>query len=572
RGYVLRRIVRRAIRHGHKLGQKAAFFHTLVQALADQMGAAYPELIKLQAQIEKVLLAEEQQFEKTLDKGMAVLEQELAQLSGKELPGSLVFTLYDTYGFPIDLTNDIARERELSIDLDGYEKLMEQQRQRARAAGSFKIDYNDNFSIDGDTEFTGYTELGGQSQVRALFKDGEAVEGLAQGEQGVVVMAQTPFYAESGGQVGDTGSLQGPSGSMAVLDCAKQGANHLHVGKVEQGEIKLGDTLSASVDSDARQATALNHSATHLLHAALRQVLGDHVTQKGSLVDAERLRFDFSHFEAVSAEQLRTIETMVNEQIRANTEVVTEVCDMETAKAKGAMALFGEKYGDSVRVLSMGSDNFSVELCGGTHVERTGDIGLLRISSESGIAAGVRRIEALTGSHALALVDAQQDQLNSAASLLKAKPQDLQDKLQALMEQNKQLEKELKTAKTKLAQASSGDLLGQARDINGVKVLAVKLGDVDSKALRDAADQFKNKLGQAVLMLAVEQGGKISLVAAVSKELTARYKAGDLMKHVAAQVGGKGGGRPDMAQGGGDQPENLEAALESVYTWVETQG
>ncbi|MCV6627611.1 MAG: alanine--tRNA ligase, partial [Cellvibrionaceae bacterium] len=572
RGYVLRRIVRRAIRHGHKLGQKAAFFHTLVQALADQMGAAYPELIKLQAQIEKVLLAEEQQFEKTLDKGMAVLEQELAQLSGKELPGSLVFTLYDTYGFPIDLTNDIARERELSIDLDGYEKLMEQQRQRARAAGSFKIDYNDNFSIDGDTEFTGYTELGGQSQVRALFKDGEAVECLAQGEQGVVVMAQTPFYAESGGQVGDTGSLQGPSGSMAVLDCAKQGANHLHVGKVEQGEIKLGDTLSASVDSDARQATALNHSATHLLHAALRQVLGDHVTQKGSLVDAERLRFDFSHFEAVSAEQLRTIETMVNEQIRANTEVVTEVCDMETAKAKGAMALFGEKYGDSVRVLSMGSDNFSVELCGGTHVERTGDIGLLRISSESGIAAGVRRIEALTGSHALALVDAQQDQLNSAASLLKAKPQDLQDKLQALMEQNKQLEKELKTAKTKLAQASSGDLLGQARDINGVKVLAVKLGDVDSKALRDAADQFKNKLGQAVLMLAVEQGGKISLVAAVSKELTARYKAGDLMKHVAAQVGGKGGGRPDMAQGGGDQPENLEAALESVYTWVETQG
>ncbi|MCV6620702.1 MAG: alanine--tRNA ligase [Cellvibrionaceae bacterium] len=571
RGYVLRRIIRRAIRHGHKLGQKDAFFHSLVQALVDQMGEAYPELKQQQAQIEKILLTEEQQFEKTLDKGMAVLESELANLNAKEIPGQLVFTLYDTYGFPVDLTNDIAREREMSIDLDGYEKLMEEQRQRARAAGSFKVDYNDNLEIDGETEFTGYDDLAGTSTVIALFKDGQSCEQLNAGERGIVVLSETPFYAESGGQVGDQGLLVADGLSFTVEDCAKQGNNHLHIGELSEGQLSLGQKLNAEVVSDKRQATALNHSATHLLHAALRKVLGDHVTQKGSLVDPERLRFDFSHFEAVTAEELKAIEAMVNEQIRANTAVQTDVCDMETAKSKGAMALFGEKYGDSVRVLSMGTEQFSVELCGGTHVERTGDIGLLRITSESGIAAGVRRIEAVTGRAAVDNVDAQQAQLQDAAKLLKTKPEELVNKLQSLLDQQKTLEKELKAAKAKLASAASGDMLSQAVEVQGVKVLAVQLSDVDPKSLRDTVDQFKNKLGSSVIIVAVVDGQKISLVAGVSKDLVGQFKAGDLMKHVATQVGGKGGGRPDMAQGGGDQPENLDAALASVQEWVASQ-
>ncbi|WP_299774914.1 alanine--tRNA ligase [uncultured Pseudoteredinibacter sp.] len=571
RGYVLRRIIRRAIRHGHKLGQKDAFFHSLVQALVDQMGEAYPELKQQQAQIEKILLTEEQQFEKTLDKGMAVLESELANLNAKEIPGQLVFTLYDTYGFPVDLTNDIAREREMSIDLDGYEKLMEEQRQRARAAGSFKVDYNDNLEIDGETEFKGYEDLAGTSTVIALFKDGQSCEQLNAGERGIVVLSETPFYAESGGQVGDQGQLVAEGLVFSVEDCAKQGNNHLHIGELNEGQLSLGQKLDAKVVSSKRQATALNHSATHLLHAALRKVLGDHVTQKGSLVDPERLRFDFSHFEAVTAEELKAIEAMVNEQIRANTAVQTDVCDMDTAKSKGAMALFGEKYGDSVRVLSMGTEQFSVELCGGTHVERTGDIGLLRITSESGIAAGVRRIEAVTGRAAVDNVDAQQAQLQDAAKLLKTKPEELVNKLQSLLDQQKTLEKELKAAKAKLASAASGDLLGKAVEVQGVKVLAVQLSDVDPKSLRDTVDQFKNKLGSSVIIVAVVDGQKISLVAGVSKDLLGQFKAGDLMKHVATQVGGKGGGRPDMAQGGGDQPENLEAALASVQAWVASQ-
>ncbi|NHO89027.1 alanine--tRNA ligase [Pseudoteredinibacter isoporae] len=569
RGYVLRRIVRRAIRHGHKLGQKQAFFHTLVQALVDQMGEAYPELKQQQAQIEKVLLTEEQQFEKTLDKGMAVLESELADLKAKEIPGQLVFTLYDTYGFPVDLTNDIAREREMSIDLEGYETLMEAQRQRARAAGSFKVDYNDSLDIDGDTDFTGYNKLEGSSKVVALFKEGDACEQLQAGDRGIVVLDATPFYAESGGQVGDQGELSINGTRFVVEDCAKQGSNHLHIGTLAEGSLSLGDSVNATVTSGTRQATALNHSATHLLHAALRKVLGDHVTQKGSLVDAERLRFDFSHFEAVTAAELKTIEAMVNEQIRANTAVQTDVCDMETAKNKGAMALFGEKYGDTVRVLSMGTEQFSVELCGGTHVERTGDIGLFRITSESGIAAGVRRIEALTGEAAMQNLDAQQAQLQEAAKLLKSKPEELVVKLQGLLDQQKTLEKDLKAAKAKLASAASGDMLSKAVEIQGVKVLAVQLTDVDPKSLRDSVDQFKNKLGSSIIMVAVVDGEKISLVAGVSKDLTDRFKAGELMKHVASQVGGKGGGRPDMAQGGGDQPENLDAALASVNAWVE---
>lgn len=569
RGYVLRRIIRRAIRHGHKLGQKDAFFNTLVQALVDQMGEAYPELKRQQSQIEKVLLTEEQQFEKTLDKGMAVLESELADLDAKEIPAKLVFTLYDTFGFPVDLTNDIAREREMSIDLEGYERLMEEQRQRARAAGSFKVDYNDNLDIQGDTEFTGYEQLAGNSSIVAIFKEGSSAERLLCGERGVVVLDSTPFYAESGGQAGDKGQLVVGSARFAVEDCAKQGSNHLHIGEVTEGELAVGQAIDADVNASVRNATALNHSATHLLHAALRKVLGDHVTQKGSLVDAERLRFDFSHFEAVSQDELKAIETMVNEQIRSNSAVQTDVCDMDTAKSKGAMALFGEKYGDSVRVLSMGNDAFSVELCGGTHVERTGDIGLFRISSESGIAAGVRRIEALTGAAAMASLDEQQQQLNEAARLLKSKPEELVNKLQSLLDQQKQLEKDLKSTKAKLASAASGDQLSQALDIGGIKVLAVQLNDVDPKSLRDSVDQFKNKLGSSIIMAAVVEEQKISLVAGVSKDLTARFKAGDLMKHVATQVGGKGGGRPDMAQGGGDQPEKLDAALASVKSWVE---
>jgi len=571
RGYVLRRIIRRAIRHGHKLGQKKAFFHTLVQALVDQMGEAYPDLAKLQPQIEKVLLAEEQQFEKTLDKGMAILEAELANVKQKEIPASLVFTLYDTYGFPVDLTNDIARERGLSIDIDAYEKLMDEQRQLARAASSFKVDYNDNLRIDGETEFLGYENLSATGKVIALFKDSEAVDSLAAGDTGIVVMDNTSFYAESGGQIGDVGALSSSNTRLDVIGCAKQGNNHLHIAEVADGQVKIGDVLTADVDGPSRQATALNHSTTHLLHAALRTVLGDHVTQKGSLVDTERLRFDFSHFEGVTDDQLKTIEAMVNEQIRANTEVKTDICDMDAAQEKGAMALFGEKYGDSVRVLSMGLDSFSVELCGGTHVKRTGDIGLLRIVSESGIASGVRRIEAFTGAKALELVDAQQLQLNNAASLVKAKPDELSQKLAQLLDNQKQLEKDLKSLKAKLASASSGDLVAQAVEVDGVKVLAVLLDDVDPKSLRDSLDPIKNKLGKAVVMLAAVEGDKITLVAGVSKDLTPGVKAGELMKHVASQVGGKGGGRPDMAQGGGDKPELLGSALASVVTWVEQQ-
>jgi len=571
RGYVLRRIVRRAVRHGHKLGQTQAFFHQLVAALVAQMGQAYPELVEQQAQIEKVLLAEEQQFEKTLDKGLAVLEAELSKVSGKTIPGELVFTLYDTYGFPVDLTNDIAREREMDIDVEAYEKLMEQQRQRARAAGAFKLDYTAGLEITGSTEFSGYSQLQAAVEVTGLFSDGQAVQSVSAGAKAMVVLARTPFYAESGGQAGDSGYLTAAGVSFEVQDCIKQGNNHIHLGVVVSGELSLGDKLQAEVNAGVRQATELNHSATHLLHAALRQVLGEHVSQKGSLVDAQKLRFDFSHFEGVSAGQLKQIEAMINTQIRANTAVATELCDMETAKNKGAMALFGEKYGDEVRLLSMGSDSFSVELCGGTHVERTGDIGLLRIVSESGIAAGVRRVEAVTGELAIAQVDEQQQQLEQAAGLLKAKPQDLGRKLQQLISQQKQLEKDLAAAKGKLAAAASGDLLSQVKEVNGIKVLAIAIDGADAKSLRDSADPLKNKMGSGVLLLACREGSKVSLLAGVTKDLTGQFKAGDLMKQVAPIVGGKGGGRPDTAQGGGDQPENIEQALAAALAWVEAK-
>ncbi|WP_041523098.1 alanine--tRNA ligase [Gilvimarinus agarilyticus] len=567
RGYVLRRIIRRAVRHGHQLGQQGAFFNTLVKALVEVMGDAYPELVERQAQIEKVLLAEEEQFAKTLDKGMTVLEGALAELSGSEIPGDVVFTLYDTYGFPVDLTADIARERSLTLDLAGYESAMTAQRERARAAGQFKVDYTQAALDLPATEFTGYTGLSGESTVLAVLREGAAVDSAKEGDDVALVLDQTPFYAESGGQAGDSGYLESEGVRFEVRDCIKQGSHFLHIGRLLHGELSQGDTLRGQVDANIRSATALNHSATHLLHAALRTVLGEHVTQKGSLVDSERLRFDFSHFEGVTATELKAIEALVNDQVLANTAVKTELCDMETAKARGAMALFGEKYGTEVRVLSMG-DGFSVELCGGTHVQRTGDIGLMRITSESGIASGVRRIEAVTGRRALALFDQLDARLQQAASVVKAGPDTLIDKLEQLAQQNRKLEKDLAALKSKLATAGSRDLVAEAVEVEGIKVLAVKLEGADAKSLRDSVDQMKNKLGSSVVLLACEEGGKIALVAGVSKDVTDRIRAGDLMRHVASLVGGKGGGRPDMAQGGGSDVAALEGALASVAGWV----
>jgi len=570
RGYVLRRIIRRAIRHGHKLGQSEPFFHKLVGALAEVMGDAYPELRQQQAQAEKVLALEEEQFAKTLDKGMAVLEEALSQLQGTEIPGEVAFTLYDTYGFPFDLTNDIARERGLSIDAEGYEQAMAAQRARARAAGTFKTDYTATGLELPATEFLGYRHLTERGEIVALLKDGNPVERLEEGEHGAVVLNRTPFYAESGGQVGDSGYLSAGEARFEVRDCSKHGGAHLHIGQVLHGALRVGDVLEAEVNADVRGATALNHSATHLLHAALREVLGTHVTQKGSLVDSERLRFDFSHFDAVTPEELHAIESLVNEQIRANTLVQTELCDMDTAREKGALALFGEKYGDEVRVLTMG-DGFSVELCGGTHVERTGDIGLLRIVSESGIASGVRRIEALTGAGALARFDQVEALLDNAAGILKTRPGELPEKLQQLMNQNRKLDKELAALKAKLATAGTGDLLSSAQEVNGIKVLALSLAGADAKSLRESMDQLKNKLGSSVVALAAVEDGKVALVTGVSKDVTDRIRAGDLMRHLAPMIGGKGGGRPDMAQGGGTDPSGLDAALASVVPWVQEQ-
>jgi len=572
RGFVLRRIIRRAVRHGHKLGHKEIFFHKLVPALVEQMGEAYPELREKQSIIENALRKEEEQFAKTLDKGLALLDDALASLEGSEVPGELVFTLHDTYGFPTDLTQDIARERGLTLDMAGYEDAMNAQRERARAAGKFKQDYTGNIELEGSTEFLGYAATEAAGKVVAILKDGERVETLEEGEAAAVVLDRTPFYAESGGQVGDSGYLQAGSGRFEVADCVKLGNHHLHQGKLLSGSLSVGDEVNAEVAGDVRQSTALNHSATHLLHAALRKVLGEHVTQKGSLVDSERLRFDFSHPEAVTSKQLRAIEALVNSQIRANTPVETEETDIETAKAKGAMALFGEKYGDTVRVLSMGertdSGAFSVELCGGTHVNRTGDIGLLRIVGESGIASGQRRIEAVTGAHALALFDQAQQRLDHAAAVLKARPDTLADKVEQLLANNRKLEKEIAQLKTRLASGAGGDLTTQAVEVEGVKVLAASIDGADPKSLRDLADQMKNKLGSGIVLLAAPGEDKVALIAAVTKDLTKRLAAGDLMRFAAGELGGKGGGRPDMAQGGGSDLEALPGLLKRVPDWV----
>ncbi|MFV3369844.1 alanine--tRNA ligase [Pseudomonas sp. NY15435] len=568
RGYVLRRIIRRACRHGNKLGAKGTFFHKIVAALVGEMGEAFPELKQQQAHIERVLKTEEEQFAKTLEQGLKILEQDLSELKGSVIPGNVVFKLYDTYGFPVDLTNDIARERSLTLDEEGFEREMEAQRERARSASAFGMDYNSLVKVDGDTRFLGYQGVSGAGQIIALFKDGKAVEQLSEGEEGVVVLDQTPFYAESGGQIGDSGYLQGAGVRFDVRDTTKAGGAHLHHGVVAQGSLSVGAAVKAEVDASVRQATALNHSATHLLHAALRQVLGDHVQQKGSLVDSQRLRFDFSHFEAIKPEQLKQLEDIVNREIRKNSEVETEETDIESAKNKGAMALFGEKYGDQVRVLSMGG-SFSVELCGGTHVSRTGDIGLFKITSEGGVASGVRRIEAVTGGAALAYLNGAEEQLKEAAGLVKGSRDNLLDKLSGLIERNRQLEKELEQLKAKAASAAGDDLAGSAVEVGGVKVLSSRLDGLDGKALLALVDQLKNKLGSGVILLGGVFEEKVVLVAGVTQDLTAKLKAGDLMKQAAAAVGGKGGGRPDMAQGGGVDAGKLDEALALAVKFVQ---
>ncbi len=568
RGYVLRRIIRRACRHGNKLGAKGAFFHKIVAALVAEMGDAFAELRQQQAHIERVLRNEEEQFAKTLEQGLRILEQDLASLEGSVIPGAVVFKLYDTYGFPVDLTNDIARERNLTLDEAGFEREMEAQRERARSASAFGMDYNSLVKIEGETEFRGYQTTRDAGKVVALFKEGMSVQKLTAGEEGVVVLDRTPFYAESGGQVGDCGYLAAEGVRFDVRDTTKVGAAFLHHGVLDSGSLEVGAQIEAVVDDSVRQSTALNHSATHLLHAALRKLLGEHVSQKGSLVDSQRLRFDFSHFEAIRPEQIKALEDLVNAEIRRNTAVEIEETDIDTAKSKGAMALFGEKYGDTVRVLSMGS-GFSVELCGGTHVARTGDIGLFKIISEGGVAAGVRRIEAVTGAAALAYLNQAEEQLREAAGLVKGSRDNLLDKLAGVLERNRQLEKELEQLKAKAASAAGDDLAGSATDVGGVRVLAARLDGLDGKALLALVDQLKNKLGSAVILLGGAQEDKVVLVAGVTQDLTTRFKAGELMKQAAAAVGGKGGGRPDMAQGGGTDVGALDDALALAAKFVE---
>ena len=570
RGYVLRRIIRRAIRHGHKLGMREAFFHKLVAPLAVEMGDAYPELLRTQPQVERVLAQEEQRFAETLDNGMKVLEEAIAGLSGNEIPGETVFKLYDTFGFPVDLTADIARERNLGIDQAGFETEMEVQRSRARAASGFTTVDSGDLRIEGCTDFTGYEHLSGDSKVTALYVNGEPVETMNAGDAGMVVLEQTPFYAESGGQVGDQGELVAGDACFKVEDTRKQGGDAFaHIGKLATGALKVGDRLRAQVDEKRRAAIRLNHSATHLLHAALRQVLGDHVQQKGSLVEPDRLRFDFSHFEPVTDEELSAIESLVNEQIRANEKVQTRIMPIDQAKEVGAMALFGEKYADEVRVLSIGK--FSIELCGGTHVSRAGDIGLFKVVSETGIASGVRRIEAVTGQDALRYVADTEKNLQAIAKLVRGGCEDASNKVSQLLDKQRKLEKELDALKAKLASTQGSDLAAQAIEMDGIKVLAARLEGADPKTLRDTVDQLKNKLGAAAVVLGLVNNGKVSLVAGVTKAETQLIKAGDLVNQVAQQVGGKGGGRPDMAQAGGNQPEHLDQALASVEGWVREQ-
>ncbi|EGC7776140.1 TPA: alanine--tRNA ligase [Salmonella enterica] len=566
RGYVLRRIIRRAVRHGNMLGAKETFFYKLVGPLIEVMGSAGEELKRQQAQVEQVLKTEEEQFARTLERGLALLDEELAKLQGDTLDGETAFRLYDTYGFPVDLTADVCRERNIKVDEAGFEAAMEEQRRRAREASGFGADYNAMIRVDSASEFKGYDHLELNGKVTALFVDGKAVEAINAGQEAVVVLDQTPFYAESGGQVGDKGELKGAGFTFAVDDTQKYGQAIGHLGKLSAGALKVGDAVQADVDEARRARIRLNHSATHLMHAALRQVLGIHVAQKGSLVSDKVLRFDFSHNEAMKPSEIREVEDLVNAQIRRNLPIETNIMDLDAAKAKGAMALFGEKYDERVRVLSMG--DFSTELCGGTHASRTGDIGLFRIISESGTAAGIRRIEAVTGEGAMATVHAQSDRLNDIAHLLKGDSQNLGDKVRAVLERTRQLEKELQQLKDQAAAQESANLSSKAVDLNGVKLLVSELAGIEPKMLRTMVDDLKNQLGSTVIVLATVVEGKVSLIAGVSKDVTDRVKAGELIGMVAQQVGGKGGGRPDMAQAGGTDAAALPAALASVQGWV----
>jgi len=567
RGYVLRRIVRRAIRHGYRLGCREPFFYRLVATLATQMGAAYPELVAAQAQVERVLGAEEERFAETLEQGMRILDQAIAGIRGDCIDGATVFKLYDTYGFPTDLTADVARERGLSLDLAGFEQAMAEQKARARAASRFGATQDMAPELEGETDFTGYERLADRTTVMAIYRDGESLDSLSEGQQGLVVLGITPFYAEAGGQVGDTGELVRGEARAHVLDTRKQGAGVIgHIARMVEGELQVGDQVEARVDARRRRRIALNHSATHLLHAALREVLGEHVQQKGSLVGPERLRFDFSHFEPVGRERILQIERLVNQEIRQNHLVETRIMSLDDARASGAVALFGEKYAEQVRVLRMGGG--ATELCGGTHVRALGDIGLFKIVAESGIASGVRRIEAVSGEGALDWVEADEEKLLRLAHLVKGTREDLDDKVVQLLEHAKQLEKALDEAKTKLASSAGRDLVTQAVDVAGVKVLATRLDGVDAKGLRDTLDRLKDQLGSAVVVLASESDGKVSLIAGVTKDLTGRMQAGDLIRLVAAKVGGRGGGRADMAQAGGTDPAGLPAALGLVTGWV----
>lgn len=565
RGYVLRRIIRRAIRHGHKLGMPQPFFYQLVTPLADEMGDAYPELKQTQTRIKQVLQQEEQQFANTLDLGMKLLEQQIAELKTIMIPGEVIFKLYDTYGFPPDLTNDIARERNLTLDYEGFEAQMAKQRQLSQEASKFAVDYNQKLDVSGETEFTGYEQFTDTAIVTGIFVDGRPVTELMTGNMAAVILDRTPFYAEAGGQVGDKGQLVFEQGIFHVYDTQKQGLVYVHFGKLEQGKLRINTPVSAEVDS-ARQATMLNHSATHLLHAALRRILGEHVTQKGSLVAPDRLRFDFSHPHPLLTAEIKMVERLVNQQIRANLASEIEVMSPEAAKQKGAMALFGEKYGDKVRVLKMGE--FSMELCGGTHTGRTGEIGIFKIIAETGVAAGIRRIEALTGEGALNWLEQTDDCLQNVANLLKTSREEMPVKLQQMLLRQKELDKEIDRLKQKLAGTQSSDLLAQVQDIAGVQLLAVEIADADVKTLRNLLDQFKSKLDRGVILLAAIHDGQILLVAGVTANLTDRIKAGDLVSFVARQVGGKGGGRADMAQGGGTEVKMLPAALRAVQGWV----
>ena len=572
RGYVLRRIIRRAVRHGNKLGATGSFFHKMLQPLIEVMGEAYPELAAQQARIEAQLLKEEEQFAKTLEQGLKLLEGELAQLKGSVIPGEVVFKLYDTYGFPTDLTADIARERDLSIDEAGFEVEMAAQRQRARDAGKFAIDYNSVVKVEGETQFDGYDATAGEGQIIAIYKDGEQVDEVVEGDEALIVLNQTPFYAESGGQIGDTGIFKNDTGIFEVQDTKKSGGAFVHQGIVTMGSLKATQSVEATVKADIRAATARNHSATHLLHAALRQILGSHVQQKGSLVASDVLRFDFANDQPVSFEQLQEIERLVNAEVIANTAVSTELLDIESAKSKGAMMLFGEKYGDEVRVLSMGSvieeKNFSIELCGGIHVKRTGDIGLFKITSEGGVAAGIRRIEAVTGTKAVEVAQKADRDINTINGLLKAQKDQTLEKVEALVDTASGLQKQIEQLNQKLASLQAGELLSQVQTIAGRATLITTVENMDAKALRNLHDGVKSKLENAVIVLAGVEGDKVSLIASVAKDFTASIKAGDIIKHLATELGGKGGGKPDLAQGGAPLNEKFAPVMADLTAWL----